>query len=247
MPKKSLVISFCLLSSLSCFSQMKRKPLWPLPKASRSLNSASLVRISEYQGYVKSLTDKELKQFAEDAQIKLGNLGANPERLIVKFKDAETEEAVSNSLKFKTPLRTFKSINTQVLRIPVGTRNTELLAHLGALKELEGVEFAHPDYKIRISDQPNDPQFGYQWPLHNTGATTPAGKGLVDADIDAPEAWAAATGSRDIIVAILDTGIDYTHPDLVSNLWSNPGETGIDSSGNDKSSNGIDDDGNRIY
>lgn len=61
---------------------------------------------------------------------------------------------------------------------------------------------------------------------------------------DAQRAWRLTTGSKDIIVAIIDTGIDVSHPDLAKNLWTNPGETGLDSKGRRKDSNGIDDDGN---
>ncbi len=61
---------------------------------------------------------------------------------------------------------------------------------------------------------------------------------------DAGRAWSITKGSKDIIVAVIDTGIDVNHEDLKSNLWKNPGETGLDSKGRDKATNGIDDDGN---
>lgn len=61
---------------------------------------------------------------------------------------------------------------------------------------------------------------------------------------DAQKAWKVSKGSRDIIVAVIDTGIDVNHPDLTNNLWVNPGETGRDRKGLDKASNGVDDDKN---
>lgn len=61
---------------------------------------------------------------------------------------------------------------------------------------------------------------------------------------DTERAWRVSTGSKDIRVAVIDTGIDVNHPDLKSNLWKNPGETGVDAQGRDKATNGIDDDGN---
>ena len=95
------------------------------------------------------------------------------------------------------------------------------------------VEYAEPNYIRRAMTIPNDTYFGDQWALHNTG--TYAG-GTADADIDAPEAWDISTGSGSIIVAVLDTGIDYNHSDLVGNIWTNLGETsctdGIDNDGN---------------
>jgi hypothetical protein len=67
---------------------------------------------------------------------------------------------------------------------------------------------------------PNDPQFAQQWPLHNTGQTG----GTFDADIDMPEAWTVTTGSMATVVAVLDSGVDYTHPDLYLNIWLNESE-----------------------
>ena len=78
---------------------------------------------------------------------------------------------------------------------------------------------------------PNDPAFGNLWNLENTGQ---AG-GKVDADIDASAAWDVTTGSSKVVVAVIDTGIDYNHPDLAANIWINPGEIpgdGIDNDGN---------------
>ena len=69
------------------------------------------------------------------------------------------------------------------------------------------------------------------WGLHNSGQTS----GTPDADIDAPEAWALTTGSRQgPIIAVIDTGVDYNHPDLAANMWTNPNETldGVDNDGN---------------
>lgn len=62
-------------------------------------------------------------------------------------------------------------------------------------------------------------------------------------DIGTAAAWKIGRGDG-ITVAVIDTGVDYTHEDLIANLWHNPGEMGRDSAGRDKSSNGVDDDGN---
>src|SRR6185503_20805394 len=76
---------------------------------------------------------------------------------------------------------------------------------------------------------PNDPKFNAQWDMKKIGMTN---------------AWAITTGSSNVVVAVIDTGVDYDHEDLAANMWRNPGETGVDANGNDKATNGIDDDGN---
>jgi subtilisin family serine protease len=75
----------------------------------------------------------------------------------------------------------------------------------------------------------NDPAISAAWGLKMT---------------DSQKAWRISQGSRDITVAIVDTGIDAQHPDLTRNLWVNRGETGNDSKGRDKATNGVDDDSN---
>ncbi|MHC1767713.1 MAG: S8 family serine peptidase [Verrucomicrobiia bacterium] len=76
---------------------------------------------------------------------------------------------------------------------------------------------------------PNDEEFASQWNLTR---------------IDATHAWTITTGSSNVVIAIIDNGVQIAHPDLVDNLWRNPGETGLDANGQDKATNGLDDDGN---
>lgn len=93
------------------------------------------------------------------------------------------------------------------------------------------VEHVGPNVYFHLMMVPNDPQFGSLWGLNNTGQSG----GTSDADIDAPEAWDSQFGNSSTIVAVIDSGVDYTHPDLERNIWTNPGEI---------PGNGIDDDGN---
>jgi subtilisin-like proprotein convertase family protein len=80
------------------------------------------------------------------------------------------------------------------------------------------VLFAQPNYRIHVDAIPNDPGFNQQWGLNNTGQN-----GYQPGhDIHAPAAWDITTGSGNTIVAVVDSGIDYTHPDLVANIWTNP-------------------------
>lgn len=83
------------------------------------------------------------------------------------------------------------------------------------------VQFAEPDYVVTAAATfPNDPrmQDGTQWGLNNYGQNG----GLPDADLDAPEAWDVQRSASNIIVAIVDSGVRYTHEDLTGNLWQNP-------------------------
>ena len=88
-----------------------------------------------------------------------------------------------------------------------------------------------PNYIVRIGATPNDTDYSELWGMNNTGQTG----GTADADIDAPEAWDISTGDSSIVVGVIDTGVNYNHPDLVDNAWINPGEI---------AGNGVDDDGN---
>jgi subtilisin family serine protease len=85
------------------------------------------------------------------------------------------------------------------------------------------VLYAEPNYIVHIDNTPNDPSFPDLWGLNNTGQ----GGGTVDADIDAPEAWDLTTGSSSVVIADIDTGIDYNHEDLAANVWQNPGDCSI--------------------
>ncbi len=75
--------------------------------------------------------------------------------------------------------------------------------------------------------EPNDPNFGEQWGLHNTGQTIRGSEGREGSDIGAVEAWDLEKGYNDVIVAVMDNGIDYEHEDLVGNLWPDIGPQGI--------------------
>ncbi len=93
------------------------------------------------------------------------------------------------------------------------------------------VLYAEPDYRVYASDVPNDPLFPLTWGLQNTGAQN----GIAGADIHAALAWQFSTGSSSVVIGHLDTGVDYTHPDLAANIYRNTPEC---------NSNGLDNDGN---
>ena len=98
------------------------------------------------------------------------------------------------------------------------------------------VQYVEPNYLVHSFRAPDDPRYPELWGLHNTGQTG----GTAGADIRAEQAWGVTTGSRSVVVAVIDSGIDYTHPDLAANIYANTGE--IPGNGLDDDHNGFVDD-----
>ncbi|WP_409478661.1 S8 family serine peptidase [Pseudobdellovibrio sp. HCB154] len=108
-----------------------------------------------------------------------------------------------------------------------------------ALNENPMVEIAEPNYIYKINKAPTDPLYVQTWGLSNVGQADPKNQvGVAGVDINAERAWEIQTGTREKIIAVIDTGIDYTHPDLVDNMWVNESEK------NGKA--GVDDDNNGV-
>ncbi len=123
-------------------------------------------------------------------------------------------------------IQDFPSINWQHVRLPQGMSVGEGMAHY---RNMPGVVAAQPNFIYKALAVPDDARFGEQY-------------GMLK--IQAPSAWDLTTGKTNVVVAVIDLGVDYTHEDLSANMWRNPGETGLDAGGHDKATNGIDDDGN---
>ncbi len=111
---------------------------------------------------------------------------------------------------------------THVLQVSKG----QVDAKIEALRRRPEVRYAEPNYQLHAIGTPNDPSYSQLWGLDNTGQTVSGTSGTSGADIKAEEAWAVTTGSNSVVVGVVDSGIDYTHPDLAANIWNNPGGVG---------------------
>mgnify|MGYP005848726795 CR=1 FL=1 len=166
-----------------------------------------------------------------------------PGQLIIRFQPDATPEQIDAFYK-EYGLSEMDDLN----RSPVAdTRPLKLAfvpvevtqALLDTLQRDPRIVYAEPNYVLQIAQTPpNDPDFSKLWGLHNTGQTG----GTVGADISALDGWKVTTGSEDVVVVVIDTGVDYNHEDLGPNMWVNKAEC---PQGYGKCvPNGQDDDGN---
>jgi subtilisin family serine protease len=143
---------------------------------------------------------------------------------IVRFRDADVpqlETFVNNAISLVNA-----SENRELLRglnmyhIRSNHMSTEELVK--TLSQAAGVLYAEPNWVVRTQLTPNDSNFGQLWGLNNTGQVVGGQAGIPGADISAVQAWDVSTGSSSIVTGVIDTGVDYNHPDLAANIWSAP-------------------------
>jgi len=182
---------------------------------------SSLSITEEPDGYVKTKSasmDKVLKRFGVSKM----------ERLCKGDKGRKNEK-----LSRKRNIKKDRIRNIYKLRL---AKHSDIQEAIEEFEKNENVEYAEPNYIFHTAIIPIDNNFYEQWGLNNTGQTG----GTPDADIDAPEAWEMETGSPDVVIAVIDCGVDWDHPDLAANIWINSGEIAGD--GVDNDNNGYIDD-----
>lgn len=169
-----------------------------------------------------------------------------PGEILVKFKPGVQEDRIR---RFHSSMGVIQQsrlalTGVQRLKLPAGLTVEEAMT---TYRNNPGVEYAEPNYTRRAMATPLDPDLKLQWGLHNNGqsltGTFPLLTGSPDADIDALEAWDIVKGSQNLVVAVIDSGVDYTHPDLSANIWTNAGDPWSDPQ-NPSTGNGLDEDGN---
>jgi subtilisin family serine protease len=176
--------------------------------ASRPLPSSARARAASQAGTVNGLKTEMINGHEAAAG-----------RVIVRFrgtKDAQSRAASAASVAVDADSDTGLGGTGARLIISRGKDTTTLISELSARPD---VLYAEPDYVAYGGATPNDSLFAQQqWGLRNTGQTG----GTPGADVSAQGAWDISTDSRNQVVAILDSGIDYNHPDLAPNVWTAP-------------------------
>ncbi|NTU69698.1 S8 family serine peptidase, partial [bacterium] len=139
--------------------------------------------------------------------------------LLVKFKDESSAKTTLLNIDNED-----KKVNSKSL-YKIKTQENQSITNLyQSLKNNPTVDYIEPNYIVKTTATPNDTNYASQWNLPK---------------ISAPSGWDKSQGSSSVVVGVIDTGIDYSHEDLSSKIWNNPGETG-----SGKETNGLDDDGN---
>jgi len=143
-----------------------------------------------------------------------------PGRIVIQFKEGINLASMAQLHARQNAVveKEIRQLKVQVVRVP----EPNLAAAIAAYRADPRVEYAEPDYIAQVAYEPNDPSYsnGTQWGPQK---------------IEAPLAWDYSRGSPDVVVSIVDWGVDLQHPDLATNLWTNPDEI---------ANNGVDDDRN---
>ena len=186
---------------------------------------------NQWKSQVRIVPTSEKKQPSTTEEIALSETRSfgRPE-VLVKFKSGISNEAIETLTS-----RLHDRVEDRIENIAGWTAiddldNADPNAIVAEYSRFEEVEYAEPNFEISLDTEetegplvpifPHDPQFNDQWALANSGQRG----GKQGADISATLAWATTTGSEDLVVAVLDTGVDYTHEDLMENMWVRPAE-----------------------
>ncbi len=145
---------------------------------------------------------------------------AYPDQYVIQLK-APIHNYAQTDLATKLDAKFIRNIRDDVILI----QRNHAEKHSAAMTQIKAQPFVktvEPNYKYHALKAPNDPLYKDQWGLHNIGSPDKEGVlGLAGVDINMEKAWDISTGSKNVVVAVIDTGVDFTIPDLKDNAWTN--------------------------
>ena len=235
----------CCVFAVSCVQDPEFEPTPTTKPANKIIGNADVA------------VSGELIIYVDDATANAWHNASSPTRAGVTVFDAVAEEMGVESLRpvFNMAINADKKRERGmhrwfVVEFAEDTPVESVAQRYAAMEEVERVEYAmafvRPEVNVvpveshpatRSDSEPfNDPMLPLQWGLHNEGSSEIFSTAYAGADINAYEAWKYATGNPKVVVAVVDEGVKYTHPDLAANMWTNSAEL--------NGAEGIDDDGN---
>lgn len=206
----------------------------------QSIDAASKLKKSKWTTKLNSFSSVNEKDIILTSQQKKDKILAHfyskapkiykKNQLLIKFKNSISKEQLKSYIKNKG-IKNYKKINTNLYLLQFNS-NLSMPQALNQYNQDPKIEYAEPNYQVKHTS--SDPYFTQLWGLKNTGQTIQGVKGSSGKDIAVEKAWAKSKGSSSTIVAVSDTGIQTSHPDIKYNIWKNSSETldGKDNDGN---------------
>lgn len=172
------------------------------------------------------VTEKKREMTVEAISLSEARSLGQPE-ILVKFKSGISQETIDRLTAQRNDRVEDRIENAEGWEAIDDLDNADASTLVAEYQQLGEVEYAEPNFEIELDEAaagplvpilPHDPQFNDQWALANSGQRG----GKKGADISATLAWSITTGSEDVVVAVLDSGVDYNHEDLMENMWRRP-------------------------
>jgi len=193
---------------------------------------------SNVQGKKETVSGAVYNPQTDLEQVKQEKEKENEKRIIVKYKDAKKSESVKNSVKQKlklTKLELKKELKSEKIQVYEVDNTDNIDSVINEFKKKSDVDYVQEDYMLELFDVPSDPLFTEQWGLYNNGQVINGQAGTSGVDINILKAWEMTKGSEEVVVGLIDTGVDIYNSELAENIYINTEEipgNGIDDSGN---------------